>query len=173
MTDVMIDLETLDTATSTVILSIGIVNFDPNKGSIDRPGGMLIFPDVQEQINSGRTVSWDTVKWWMEQSEDARSELTKAERMPCEEINSAISAWFMGKRDYRVWGNGAIFDISIMENFLGKGKIPWKFWNVRDTRTFHMNFPYDKSRKTEVAHTALQDAVSQAERICEVWPMLK
>ncbi len=40
-------------------------------------------------------------------------------------------------KDVKVWGNGANFDIGILEHAYDQYQIeiPWEFWNVRDCRT--------------------------------------
>lgn len=66
MTHIMCDLETLDTATTACVLSIGLVAFDPNSGVInDR--FYAAFPRAQ-QLKVGRTISDATLTWWMDQS---------------------------------------------------------------------------------------------------------
>ena len=47
-TDVMIDLETLDKLPTTVVVSIGIVEFNPEKGAVDVERGLCLYPDIQK-----------------------------------------------------------------------------------------------------------------------------
>lgn len=166
----MFDLETLDTLPSTVILSIGAVEFDPASGKVDEAGGKLWFPNVQDQIQAGRTMSWDTIEWWMKQSDAARKELIGARRTPFQETLETVRKWMSFIPEPCVWGNGSIFDIAILEHAMNYESIPWKFFNIYDTRTLWLVHPYDREKKGETKHTALDDAITQARRVCEVWP---
>ena len=61
MTHVMIDLETLDTSPTTVVLSCGMVEFDPNNGKVSVGHGVTLYRSIQEQFEKGRTVSVSTL----------------------------------------------------------------------------------------------------------------
>jgi|TARA_R110002110_G_scaffold241177_1_gene457460 hypothetical protein len=171
MTHVMIDLETLDTEPSTVVLSVGLVEFSPETGDVDKIGGRLWFPKLGDQLAAGRTVSESTLLWWLKQGDEARKEIYGAKRQASAEVLDEIRAqlnWY--PQPTYVWGNGSIFDIAILEHWMEYTRIPWKYYNVRDTRTLWHVHPYNKEAKGETAHTALDDAIAQAERVCEVWP---
>ena len=170
MNDVMIDLETLDTLPTTVVLSIGMVEFNPENGTIDKDGGVCLYPNLQEQLDMGRTVSGNTMEWWMKQGDEARKSTFNVRRKSVTETCGELRKFFSFMQRPMVWGNGSIFDIAILEHFMGYTQIPWKFYNVMDTRTLWRVHPYDKNKKGETAHTALEDAIAQAERVCEVWP---
>ena len=170
MTHVMIDLETLDTVSSTVVLSCGMVEFDPNTKKVDTKGGITLYPSIQEQLDTGRTISESTFIWWMKQGDLAKADWLNARRLSLSDFGAELRKWFDFHQDLKVWGNGSIFDIAILEHMLDHTRIPWKFYNIRDTRTLWDVHPFDSSKKGDVAHTALQDAIDQAERVCEVWP---
>jgi hypothetical protein len=77
-----------------------------------------------------------------------------------------------------VWGNGATFDISILEDAYRQLdlEIPWKFWNVRDCRTVKDMYEsarggYEK-KSGGTLHHALDDAKFQAQYICDMWKSL-
>jgi len=173
MTHVMGDLETLDTLPTTVVLSCGLVEFDPNSGRVDTKGGITLYPSIEDQLAAGRTISEDTLIWWMKQSDVAKADWVNARRISLVEFREELQKWMSYMQDIKIWGNGSIFDIAILEHMLDYTRIPWKFYNVRDTRTLWDVHPYDKSKKGETAHTALADAIAQAKRICEVWPTSK
>ena len=172
-TDVMIDLETLDKVPTTVILSIGIVEFNPEKGAVDVERGLCLYPDIQEQIDAGRTISASTLEWWMKQSDEARKSTFNVRRKSINETCETVRNFFSFMDRPKAWGNGSVFDITIIENFMEYTKVPWKFWDIMDTRTLHRLHPFDKTKQGEIAHTALEDAIAQAERVCEVWPKKK
>jgi len=78
-----------------------------------------------------------------------------------------------------VWGNGATFDISILEAaYRQRGiPIPWAFWNIRDVRTIAaLAWPHVKKDHTEfvgVPHRALDDAKHQARYVSAMWQHLR
>lgn len=170
MTDIMIDLETMDTKPSAVVLSIGMVEFDPAEGTVDKDNGQLLFPSIQEQLDAGRTISAATLQWWMGQTDGAKADWVVRKKKSVTDTRNAVRSWMSTMRRPTVWGNGSVFDITMMEDFMDHTQIPWKFWDVMDTRTHHRHFPFDKSKKGVTAHTALDDAIAQAERVCETWP---
>ena len=67
--------------------------------------------------------------------------------------------------DVKVWGNGSVFDISILDKWfdmLGMNA-PWKFWNVRDVRTVVdiMNINPKEFSFDGIKHNAIDDAIHQ------------
>ena len=162
MMNVMLDIETLDTSTSAVILSIGAVKFD-----IEKPGVLLEafheHIDIDTCVASGRTMSGNTILWWLEQSEAARTKLLAATRIPLNDALLKLST-FIG-RDDRVWGNGAAFDNAILADAYRKANIPlpWRYYNDRCYRTLKNMYPdVAKPDTGGVDHDALDDAVKQA-----------
>lgn len=98
LTDAMIDIETLDTRPSAVVLSIGVVLF--NRRNADVPFkelnlkfGKREFRD--EQIMMGRTISKDTAQWWRGQDPEAKSCLSRrtSHRWPRPWKNCPPSCW--------------------------------------------------------------------------------
>jgi hypothetical protein len=169
MTEVMLDLETLGTSPSSVILSIGAVVFDLQSGAINRVDGFYRRIDWD---TDGRTVDADTIRWWMKQSDAARQEVTRSGTTLYDAL-ILLSGWFPAGGT--VWSNGATFDVVIMEHAFNQMKvhIPWKFWDIRDVRTIK-----DLSARVALepdtvrigtAHNAFDDAVYQATYVCEMW----
>ena len=70
--DCMIDLETLDTVPEAVVLTVGAVKFKPGGNSIQDE--LYIRLDVDEQINTNRTVDDRTVAWWSTQPQSIQDE---------------------------------------------------------------------------------------------------
>jgi len=159
----MIDMETLNTAPDTVILTIGAVLFDPKgQGVVER---LELRPTVDEQTDDyNRTISDDTLRWWSEQSPEAIEEaMGDRDRIPFKECMEKLYQFCWNRK--AVWSHGAIFDINIAENAFRQldMRIPWSFWNVRDTRTL-----YDvtgvslKDGGHVTTHKAVEDAERQA-----------
>ena len=167
---VMIDIETLDTKPTAVVLSIGAVPFDPRKGEVYVDKGFEIFPSIQDQLDIGRTVSEGTLRFWIANKNiglkswysQVPSDLKGAQdnfRQWCQDVP--------GPGALCPWGNGSYFDITIVENWLNYTDIPWKHWDVLDCRTMQWMHHTPKVGATD--HTALADAIAQAKRVCASW----
>lgn len=182
MRDCMIDIETLGTATSAPVLTIGACFFDIETGEIGQKFHEKI--DAADALNYSR-MSGDTFKWWMQQSDPARAKVIAGSR-PSHEVFLDFHA-FVASHDVkqvRPWGNGASFDISILEfsfeRILGarhpadRRDAPWKFWNVRDCRTIKdlgeaAGYSFDMNKRKGTHHDALDDAIFQAEWTSFYW----
>lgn len=173
MQHIMLDLETLDTATSAAILSIGAVKFNPNNES---PLGEKFYLalDVQSNIDAGRTISGDTLNWWMGQDNEARAVFKGPQRVALPEALEALASFF-DHPDYQVWGNGSDFDNAItIHAFQQQGwKAPWKFWNNRCYRTLKSLPGVPKMAPFEGKHNALIDACAQALHLQTFFSSLK
>ena len=84
-----------------------------------------------------------------------------------------LAEWLL--KDCKVWGDGATFDISILEDaYLKYGiEIPWKSWNVRDCCTVPDMYKtkrgvFNKTVNRKGVHNALEDAKFQAQYITMV-----
>lgn len=191
---VMLDLETLDTCSSAVVLSIGAVAFDPFSRVIGEKFYVELVDDIAAQQRAGRTISGDTVRWWMDQNESAKLLFSKdpiqtdpkakvANRTSTELALKAFSAFIQraNGKECKVWGNGADFDNVVLgtlyEDF-GLPK-PWSYSKNRCYRTVmdltrmsaFKNAPVLPKRQG-VYHNALDDALTQAARLQEIMKWL-
>ena len=156
----MLDNETLGTTARSVIMSVGLVKFDPATGIIEP--GIEVFPSVEEQVKAGRTISDSTVRWWLDQSSEARSSISKSYPISCKEAISKIN-YYASETNF-LWSNGADFDIpaliSLMEDF---GMEP--SWSFRAHRCYRTYAHCKGFSKKEPAHSALEDAIIQTKAI--------
>lgn len=165
--DLMIDIETLGTHPKSPIISIGAVFFDIEGGEIINE--FYIDLDIKDQIDTGiRTVDADTLKWWMNQS-DAAKKIFKDEAyvLPTQGGLEHFVQWVKDHRQQGsgVWGNGATFDIVLLESIFKDYNIknPWNFWEIMDMRTFRRFVgKMEPIEKRGINHNALDDAVAQA-----------
>lgn len=170
--DWSIDLETLDTTYRSAIVSIGAVQFDRETGEI----GIRHYVPIE--LNSAMkigSVSASTLQWWMTQDK-ARKVFTEDGKTPLACALADLATLFRSKGDaVRVWGNGASFDITILERAFMRGAhglaIPWHFTNIRDMRTVVDAAGLNLSEIPPVgtAHNALDDAEFQATAIAVAW----
>jgi hypothetical protein len=172
----MTDLETMGTRFDAPVIAIGACFFDPNTGAIGEKFYRAI--DMSDACRHGR-LSGDTVKWWLQQSDDARAAVT-AGSQPAAEAFKEFAEFYGKYPNVAVWGNGATFDISILEyaflKILGQAA-PWAFWLVRDCRTIKdiasgIAF-VPKVARQGTHHQALDDAVFQAQWVSEMWQVLR
>lgn len=169
---VMIDFETLDTRLDCVILTIGACVFDPRGSGVLQT--VYIKPDVDEQIAMGRSVDEGTLNWWGTQNQQAQDEAFGEEgRIPFHDALEQLNKLCWNKE--RVWSNGAAFDIAILEFALKNASltVPWKFWEVRDTRTlWEVAGVRLNSDGGSTSHRADDDAIKQAAKVQEAYKKL-
>ncbi len=167
--DIMLDLETLDTSASAVILSIGACRF--NRDEIDNEGFYRAIT-LQSNMDEHRTISPSTLLWWMDQSAKAKEVLNDPKAIPLGQALDEFREWVGPRwRDARVWANSPDFDCAILKHAYGQQEPPWSFWNTRCMRTLRdtlvgQNVPKPNNAG---AHNALFDAVAQAEHVQLIW----
>lgn len=166
----MLDLESMDLLPSSKIVSIGATIFDPRYGKI----GDSLYMELDWKAQTARTSGNGVPEWWKKQSKEARAALKGT--IPLEEALDELD--FFLPDDCKVWGNGATFDISMLEDaYRGCDmEIPWKFWNVRDCRTIKDMYEsarggWDK-KSGGVLHNAKDDAIFQAQYVIGMWKSL-
>lgn len=165
MNQVMVDLETMGTASNAAIIAIGAVRFDPEEQKITDSFYEVI--DLQSCIDMGLEIEASTVMWWMQQSKDARKEFNCQGR-PISVALFNFRNW-LGE-DAVVWGNGAAFDNVILANAYKKygAEQPWKFWNDRCYRTVKNLYPNVPFYRNGTYHRAVDDAESQALHLMKI-----
>lgn len=165
--DLMIDIETLGTEDNTIVLSVGLALFNWERPDDPVKPVTEFGIDVREQEKLGRTISVDTLMWWMQQSDKAREVFDERQRrLPCmEAVVQIVNAISIADS---VWANGPDFDCRILGH-LTKQILPhsrWPFWKHRCVRTMKSLFPEAANLQYKrVAHNALDDAVYQAEQM--------
>ena len=168
MKDLMIDLETLDTTATCVIVSIGAVPFDLERGELLGAGFYCVL-DVGKQ--PGRTTSESTLAWWAKQSKEARAVFDDPNQILLADGLEQLKR-FIGSHQPRVWSNGANFDQPILAHAYAQHEMrePWPYWGSRCVRTYAALPGADKAAKVlpTVAHNALADAEAQAKWVMAI-----
>jgi len=163
--NVMVDLETMSTRSNAAICSIGAVKW---KGA-EIVDTFYCTIDLKTCKESGMHISKDTIKWWSEQNKEALRELTK-NNIPLVEALDKFRDWF-GTKSLPVWGNGAVFDNTILANayFITDQEPPWKCWDDRCYRTLKSIFNWIPPDDREgVYHNALDDAIFQTKHAIKI-----
>ena len=155
----MLDLETWGKRPGCAIRSVGAVSFNPH--GAERGTGFYANISRESCEALGLHVDPSTEKWWSEQSPEARSRLEQNQR-PLQEVVEELHEKFYSSGIEQVWSQGAGFDVPIWEEasrVLG-AIVPWKFWNVRDTRTIYWAADLDTRTVPRLGthHDALEDA---------------
>lgn len=133
--ELMFDLETLDTKPSAAVLSLGAVLFDRTGAIHDRFYRAL---DLQAQFDAGRTVSQDTLLWWMAESAEARAEAFHPVRRMIPNALGEFLGWVKKQPGLtKHWCNGPAFDGVILESLARDFgcMVPWEYNQLRDQRT--------------------------------------
>ena len=167
----MLDFETLGSSHDAAVVSLGAVLFDRSGIKEER---LWLF-NLKGQLDSRRRVaSGDTIAWWMKQEKAAREvfEQAQTQGIYLQAFSHEFLAFCPQTLDVRVWGNGATFDIPIIESILNQcgAPIPWKFWNHRCYRTLKSCYGIERGAKFEgTKHSALDDAKHQAKQLIAYW----
>ena len=171
--DLMLDLESLGTRPDCAILTLGVVKFDPY--TVDKFGDSLYLRiDVDEQLALGREVQEDTLTWWGRQADDVREEaLGEENRVSLDKLYRDLNRFCVGVGN--IWCQGPAFDIVILENiYRQKGwPTPWQFWQIRDSRTLFGVHGDPREKGKAGLHNALEDCISQAQGVQEIYRRLK
>lgn len=172
MKDVMLDLETLGVSAGCAILSIGAVAFDEFDVAED---GFYCVVSRAGCKSLGLREDASTVKWWEGQNEQARLVLDEAATPhKCMSVATAIDEFraFLSAYDGpRIWGNGADFDLPILNAVVvasGRDKPIWMPYNGRCYRTVKNQFKDVKLVRGGTYHNALDDARAQAEHLVQI-----
>ena len=181
---IMLDLETLDTTPNSVVTAIGAVAFDPLSDKLGAKFYAELTDDLKIQQAHDRTISADTVVWWMRQSQAAQQLFSPTVGTAADARYQTVEALEMfqkfvdanGGRDVEIWGNGADFDNiilgSLYEDF-GLKK-PWSYSRNRCFRTMkNMPGAVGRIQREGVHHNALDDAVHQAKHLQIIYANLR
>lgn len=158
--EVMIDLETLGTSPGCAILSIAAVPFNiysPIEDFYERVASASC-------IECGLVVDDATVQWWNKQDPAARTEAFGGETLIATALTN-LTYYLNSLGDIRVWGNGASFDVPILEAAYKKLNlpVPWKYYDSMCYRTLKNLYKGIPAGENTKKHNALEDARHQAQ----------
>lgn len=170
MTDLMVDIETLGTSYDSVIVSIGVADFNMENGKI--LGEFYFAVDPKSCQDIGMSMDVETVLWWMNQP----NREWMNDPMPIGFVIEELTRFIEGskdKDDFRVWANAPQFDLTILKSayrLLGM-PCPWTYRQERDLRTLKSIYkgPRPRFQVKGDKHYALYDAKLQAKICSYVW----
>ena len=153
----MIDLEGLATGPDTTILTIAAQAFDPfGSGYYDRHYYARVTLESQEN----RAIDDGTIAWWSTQPAHAREEaFGEQDRIPLDQALDELGRLIWHSR--LIWAQGPTYDCNILEHaYKSYNKpLPWKYYQVRDSRTVFSLWPELPIPPT--SHHALEDCRRQ------------
>jgi hypothetical protein len=175
----MLDEETLGTRPGDVVLSAGLVRFNPCQGltSVEelRKNSLRVNFDIQELLDLGFTVTGSTLKWWIEQSIEAQRAAFSPIKVQTWTLGLNEISTFIDRRHDKVWANGANFDPGMLEALYNKAKmdIPWGYNKIRCYRTINMMNVVsgdvlerlEEGNRGLIAHDPVDDAILQVRKL--------
>jgi hypothetical protein len=166
----MIDIETCDNIATAAIMSIGGVAFDPTGDGFESEFYILV--DPKSCMDKGLSFGKDTMEWWAKQEPEAKRILKDSDEsgVSLDVALRELSKWFLKSNGTHVWAHGASFDIPILEHAYRKCGMdsPWKFWNIRCTRTIYALAPDVDVIRHGTYHNALDDAKYQVRKLQKI-----
>lgn len=184
MKHIMLDLETLDSCPTAVVLSIGAVAFDPYSTALGDRFYVELTDDIAAQQSRGRTISGGTVKWWMQQDVLATQVFATPPMEGVERVDTFDALDRFGRfvaangdDEVELWGNGADFDNIVLGSLYDAFGVrkPWSYRRNRCYRTMkNLGIGPRKAQIMHegVAHNALDDAITQARHLQEIFACL-
>lgn len=138
--DIMIDIETYSTKSNALILCIGAIKFDPNLDSLDinSINKFYCLIDIEHSKKFSFDIEKSCTDWWEKQPLELRKEIFEStNRVTIKKALLALNNWIGESKFNNVWAQGMNFDFPILENAYNifNIDIPWKFWQLRDSRT--------------------------------------
>lgn len=175
--DVMIDIETLSLDSDALVLSVGAIEFHCSLPEDQGPwygDEFFATPSIIEQLLLGRSVQQGTQMFWKNQDRAVQDHWAGPAVNQIKVGEMLTNLYHFVEGAPRVWANGSVFDIGILESLYKQFKIavPWKYNAVRDARTAYDLMP-DNVRTFNgpvhecIAHHPLGDCRSQIMRLWE------
>jgi hypothetical protein len=165
-----LDIETLDTATTSVVIQIAAAAYTyTDKGAGKTLPALDLKLNTPSQIQRGRTISQDTMKFWFKNSDTKAvlGAILANQDVPVEIALRTLSDYIKRHDITEIWSQGPTFDITILEHLMAQFdiEVPWKFYQVRDLRTVQNFVGMDAKAKAikdgGVTHNALDDVHTQ------------
>lgn len=183
---IMLDLESLDTGPRSVVTQVGIIAFP-----IDDPDTEMRriseFLPAQPQMELERTISFQTVLWWIDQDDAARKRLKDSAGNDMEELLALVRSIHrklsdlirsVGEQNVEIWARGPQFDVVNLESlFVDCGLFaPWRYDTVMDLRSLGRLAGVKSEsidREGLIPHVAVEDAKFQIRFYVEAMRQLR
>lgn len=166
---IVLDLETRSTKSNAIVASIGAVAISPDLQLLTNEFHIPLAQNLQFP----RHEDPDTMRWWAEQSTEARyASIMAAQTVLPSQALRDFAAWVASVADpekVKVWGNGSVFDNVILRSLYDTfdQQPPWEWRFDRDMRTILDLHPTakDVGDFVGVKHIAIDDARHEAKQL--------
>lgn len=184
-TCMMLDLETLDTRPTAIVLSFGAVVFRDAGGAAEVIEHLKLRLQMTEQAAEGkRTFSEDTLRFWLNQDAAVRADafgLGILERVHPIIAMKRVSRLFYKHNCEEIWSKGPHFDGVIWEDLCRSFHMqcPWNPRQHRDVRTLceEAGLPHNWKPAQVVfqgvPHDPVYDCLEQIHAICEARQLMR
>jgi hypothetical protein len=179
-THIMIDLETEGNRAGCAIRQIGAASFNPHTGEVGRTFEMNL-ELVEQYLKLGLETDPETIVWLNALPADIQEAMIRDPQPVGEVIIALIRAFDWEHADMRLWCHGATFDEPILRELIVrfgvetglKKLVPWKYTQVRDTRTLFELTGVKVQRDPLKAHTGLEDCLKQIEAVAQAYQVIE
>jgi len=136
--DIMVDIETLGTDNNAVITQVAAVCFDITTGVVSEKFNTCLDIETYPEFH----VDAGTLKWWLKTNPQLLADIIlrgedQAHKTLREFRDFILAAVKVGGREVYLWGNGSVFDNTILTTNFKLMKITWplRYDADRDMRT--------------------------------------
>lgn len=178
--DLMVDIETLGTNDTGIILSIAAVPFTIGTSSIGSKNIFNVNIDIDSCLKKGLKMDKSTILWWLQQEKSAIDIAFFSETVNLDFALKKFTDFIceLKPANLNVWGNSARFDLGILQNAYKKcnREIPWKYSKERDVRTLvALGKKYIKTKTVfkGVKHNPVDDCIYQIDYCNKIYNNLK
>ena len=178
---IVLDIETLGSVNNCVVLSVGMVAVDSSKDYTFEElieNGYYAKLDVKSQVDAGRKIYKDTLEWWGEQGKAAQHILKPSPKdMHWSKLRKNMILWLdeqgIDTHTVKAYSRGSHFDFGILHDIFritegcSQPELPWRFWNILDSKTVVLTLLNKDSWELGVEpegfihHNALHDAARE------------
>lgn len=168
--NIMVDIETLSTKYNAAILCIAAIKFDKDVGisefnNLTEKDYFFACIDPKSYKNTNFDIETNTLKWWKKQDQKIQDKVFSGKNS-LKKILKLFNQWVKEndeKNEPKFWAHGCSFDFPILNNAFNTFDIapPWKYWNLRDTRTLYDVFDINLSQFSVNKHHPLYDCYAQ------------
>ncbi len=165
------DFETLSTdRVNGVVLSLALLVYDPNRFNENDQytytelleNSQFIKLKVDDQVkNYGRKIDQDTLKWWGDQSKEARQSqfIPNENDQPLDQLLPFVQKHTESHSLKKVFSRGNTFDNIFLDYIaIDTGQnVPWPHWVVRDTRSMIEGMAYG----SELSNSFIPEGLDQ------------
>jgi hypothetical protein len=181
MRHAMVDIEALGNGAQGAVVSIGAVWFNPLN---EEPCGEPKFKvniRFQSALDSGAKVSGDTLRWWLEQSQEARAALFRPPPIDERAGLEAFRVWYKVMECQAIWSHGSNYDLRLLRHAYERHGVrpPWHYRDEMDTRTLFRTLGMVRQGlvpdwpSNQRPHDALEDAICQVTAVQSALKKLK